>query len=250
MKKSLILFLFLSISAFATDMANPFADGNDYYKKENYKAAITSYESVLASGQESAELYFNLGNSYFKLHQVAPSIYNFEKALLLNPESTEAKINLDYAKKLRIDDIKELPKVGFSKLIQDFTSSYSYDTWAWISVSLAFGFLLFFIGYFFSDKAIIKRTFFTGMFILLVAIFVTILAAFLEKRFSEKNRPAIVFAEITLLKNEPKISGKTLFTIHEGSKVYVLEVKENWKKVELTDETVGWIESSSIKELK
>lgn len=250
MKNLVILFLFLSISSFATDISNPFADGNDYYKKGNYQAAITSYEGILASGQESSELYFNLGNSYFKLHQVAPAIYNFEKSLLLNPENAEAKTNLDYAKKLRIDDIKELPKVGFSKLIQDFTSSYSYNSWAWTAVALAFGFLLFFIGYFFSDKAVIKRTFFTGMFVLLIGIFATIFAAVFEKRHSEKDRPAIVFAEMTLLKNEPKISGKTIFTLHEGSKVYVLETKENWKKVELTDETIGWIESSAIKELK
>lgn len=250
MKNLVILFLFLSISSFATDISNPFADGNDYYKKGNYQSAITSYEGILASGQESSELYFNLGNSYFKLHQVAPAIYNFEKSLLLNPENAEAKTNLDYAKKLRIDDIKELPKVGFSKLIQDFTSSYSYNSWAWTAVALAFGFLLFFIGYFFSDKAVIKRTFFTGMFVLLIGIFATIFAAVFEKRHSEKDCPAIVFAEMTLLKNEPKISGKTIFTLHEGSKVYVLETKEDWKKVELTDETIGWIESSSIKELK
>lgn len=250
MKKLLILFLFLSISSFATDVSNPFADGNSYYKKGNYQSAITSYESILASGQQSSELYFNLGNSYYKLHQVAPAIYNFEKSLLLNSENAEAKTNLDYAKKLRIDDIKEVPKVGFSKLIQDFTSSYSYDTWAWIAVILAFLFLAFFIGYFFSDKAIVKRTFFTGMFLLLIGVFATISAAVFEKSHSKNDRPAIVFAEITVLKNEPKISGKTIFTLHEGSKVYVLESKENWKKVALTDETIGWIESSAIKELK
>lgn len=250
MKHLFIVVLFLSISAFADDVSASFAEGNSYYKKGNYQAAITSYESILADGQQSSELYFNLGNSYYKLHQVAPAIYNLEKALLLNPENAAAKTNLEYAKKLRIDDIKEVPKVGFSKLIQDFTSSYSYDTWGWIAIGLAFGFLVFFLGYFFSDKAIVKRTFFTGMFMLLIGIFATLFAAFFEKSHAEKDRPAVVFAALTLLKNEPKISGKTIFTLHEGSKVYVLETKENWKKVALTDETVGWIESSSIKELK
>jgi SH3-like domain-containing protein len=38
--------------------------------------------------------------------------------------------------------------------------------------------------------------------------------------------------------------------LHEGSKVYILESQTNWKKVQLTDETVGWIESSAIKEIK
>jgi hypothetical protein len=46
------------------------------------EAAITSY-GVLASGQQSAELYFNLGNSYYKLHKVAPAIYNFEENITI-----------------------------------------------------------------------------------------------------------------------------------------------------------------------
>jgi SH3-like domain-containing protein len=38
--------------------------------------------------------------------------------------------------------------------------------------------------------------------------------------------------------------------LHEGTKVFILESIANWKKVELTDETIGWIEESAIKEIK
>jgi tetratricopeptide (TPR) repeat protein len=250
MKKTFILFLFLSLSAFATDISNPFVDGNNYYKSGKYEAAISSYGGILSSGQQSFELYFNLGNCYYKLHQVAPAIYNFEKALLVNPDDVDAKTNLEYAKKLKIDEIKEIPKVGFSKLLQDFTSSYSYDAWAWTAIVLAFLFLLFFLGYYFSSKAIVKRTFFTGMFLLLIGIVATVSAGIFEKNRYYNDKPAIVFAEITLLKSEPKISGKTRFTLHEGTKVAVLESRTNWKKVQLSDETVGWVESDAIRELK
>ena len=171
MKKIFILFLFLSLLAFATDISNPFADGNNYYKSGKYEAAIASYEGILSSGQQSFELYFNLGNCYYKLHQVAPAIYHFEKALLINPDDVDAKTNLEYAKKLKIDEIKEIPKVGFSKLLQDFTSSYSYDAWAWTAVVLAFVFLLFFVGYYFSQITLWKRIFFIGMFVLVFLIF-------------------------------------------------------------------------------
>ena len=74
MKKFFYLFLFISASVFATDVSNPFVDGNIQYNDGKYDAAITSYESVLANGQQSAELYFNLGNCYYKLHKVAPAI--------------------------------------------------------------------------------------------------------------------------------------------------------------------------------
>lgn len=245
--KKIIVLLFLFQLSFAQ---TAFDKGNQLYKNGNFQEAIVNYESVLASGKQSAELYFNLGNSYYKLHQVAPAIYNFEKALLINPEYADAKTNLEYAKKLKIDEIKEVPKVGFSKLMQDFTSSYSYDSWAWTAVVLAFVFLLFFVGYYFSAKAIVKRTFFTGMFVLLLGIIATVSAGIFEKNSYYNDKPAIVFAEITLLKNEPKISGKTRFTLHEGTKVAVLESRATWKKVQLSDETIGWVESDAIRELK
>ena len=58
--------------------------------------------------------------------------------------------NLKFAQKLTIDEVKDMPKVGFSKMIHNFTSVFHYNTWAWISVLLSTLFLLFFMGYYFS----------------------------------------------------------------------------------------------------
>ena len=227
-----------------------FNKGNQYYAKENYEAAVSSFESIVNSGKHSAELYFNLGNSYYKLHKVAAAIYNYEKALLLNPNDSEIKTNLEFAQKMAIDDIKVLPKVGFNKLLSDFTSKYYYDTWAWISVSFAFLLLLFFVGYYFSNKTVLKRIFFIGMFVWLLGIFLATATGFYEKSRNENERPAIVFAETTPLKSEPKASGEDATILHEGTKVFILESVANWKKVALTDETIGWIEDSAIREIK
>jgi len=76
-----------------------FEKGNALYQKGQYKEAISTYETILKSGQESAEIYFNLGNCYYKLNQVAPAVYNFEKALLLKPSDSEIQNNLAFAKK-------------------------------------------------------------------------------------------------------------------------------------------------------
>ncbi|MFZ4679621.1 MAG: tetratricopeptide repeat protein [Flavobacterium sp.] len=241
-----ILLLIFQISLAQTG----FEQGNKFYEKENYLAAISSYESVSNSGKQSAELYFNLGNCYYKLHKVAPAIYNYEKALLLSPNDTEIKTNLEFARKMAIDDIKVIPKVGFSKLIQDFTAKYYYDTWAWIDVAFAFLFLLFFVGYYFSHSTVLKRVFFFGMFFWLLGIGLSTASGFYEKGRMDSERPAIVFAETASVKSEPKISATDAFVLHEGTKVYILESIANWKKVELTDETTGWIEESAVKEIK
>ena len=254
MQKIVLLFLIFSgvlrAESPLPSAKSSFEEGNQYYQKENYKAAVASYESIIASGQESAEVYFNLGNAYYKLHQVAPAIYNYEKALLLNPNDEEIKTNLDFARKMTIDDIKVIPKVGFHKLISDFTSSYYYDTWAWIAVVFAFLFLAFFTGYYFSQQTTLKRIFFFGMFVWILGIGLAASSGFYEKNRMNNEKPAIIFAEATVLKNEPKVNSPDATVLHEGTKVYILESIANWKKVELTDETTGWIEESAIKEIK
>ena len=161
MKNILYLLLLTTQTFFAQ---NGFEKGNALYQNGKYEQAITAYESVLNTKEHSAELYFNLGNCYYKLNKVAPSIYNYEKALLLHPEDAEIQNNLKFAQKLQIDEIKDIPNVGFSKLIHDFTSDFHYNTWAWISVVLSTLFLLFFMGYYFSQIAFYKRMFFFGMF--------------------------------------------------------------------------------------
>lgn len=227
-----------------------FDKGNEQYREGNYQAAVQSYESILKEGKESAEVYFNLGNAYYKLNEVAPAIYNYEKALLLKPNDKDVKINLGYAHKMVIDDIKEVPKVGFTKLFYGVVGTYHYDTWAWIAVAFAFGVLLFFVGYYFVVSTVLKRMFFAGIFVSLLIIVISIISAVFVKTQESKMRPAIVFSEVASVKSEPLINAPDAFILHEGSKVNVVEVLGKWKKIELADETTGWISDTDIKELK
>ena len=247
MKKLLIILLLTTQFFFAQ---SSFEKGNNLYQKGKYEQAISEYESILASKKHSAELYFNLGNCYYKLNKVAQSIYNYEKALVLNPDDKEISNNLKFAQKLQIDEIKVIPQVGFSKIVHDFTSIFHYNTWAWIAVGFSMLFLLCFSGYYFSRYAFSKRVFFFGMFVIFFLMLLAVSSAITEKNHYENEKPAIVFAEMVLVKSEPQNSSNTVFTIHEGTKVFVLETVENWKKIQLTDGTEGWIEKSAIKEVK
>jgi len=248
--KNIIVYLFLLLSQVFVAQ-NSFDKGNTLYKNGQYQEAILSYESVIKEDkQQSAELYFNLGNCYYKLNKVAPSIYNYEKALILKPNDPETLNNLKFAKKLTIDEIKEIPKVGFAKLLQNFTSVFHYNTWAMISVGIAFAFLLSFIGYYFSKFTISKRIYFIIMFILLFVLLITVSAGISEKDQFDNDRPAIVFAEMTELRSEPQKAGASIINLHEGAKVYVMQSLGSWRKIELTDGTEGWIDASAIKEVK
>ena len=247
MKKIVYIFLFLTQWIWAQE---PFEKANALYQQGKYPEAATVYEGILQSGQESAEVYFNLGNCYYKLKKVAPAVYNYEKALLLAPGDADIQNNLLFAQKMTVDEIIETPKVGFAKIIQDLTSAFHYDTWAWIAVVMALLVLMFFAGYYFSNETHLKRIFFSGLILSFFMVIVSIFAGFLEKNRMDKHRPAIVFSLTVTVKSEPNTSSQNAFTLHAGTKVYVLENIGNYRKIQLLDQKEGWISKNAIKELK
>jgi tetratricopeptide (TPR) repeat protein len=247
MKKLFYILLLFTQIFWAQDA---FEKGNSLYQKGQYKEAVSTYETILKSGQESAEVYFNLGNCYYKLNQVAPSVYNFEKALALQPNDSEIQNNLAFAKKMAIDEIQVTPIVGFSKIIQDFTSRFHYDTWAWIAIVLAISFLLSFLGYYFSKTTTLKRVFFVGMITFLLLILVSVFSGFFEQNRIQNDKPAIVFAEVIAVKSEPNATSQDAFTLHAGTKVQIIETISNYHKIQIADLKEGWIDKSAVKEIK
>ena len=177
-----LLLLFISSSLFATDETISFAKANQLYQQEKYQEALSNFEAMALEqkGQISAELYFNIANCYYKTHQVAPAIFNYEKALLVNPDFENAKTNLEFAKKMRLDDIKEIPKVGLGTLFYDKISVLHYDEWAWLAVGFSILLLISFVVYYFSDKVIIKRIFFISISVEILLIFFFFFFCFLQ----------------------------------------------------------------------
>ncbi len=243
----IIIAFFLPILVFGQAS---FDKANELYKQDKFEEAIQSYEQILESGQHSVELYFNLGNAYYKLNKIAPAIYNYEKALLLQPNNSDVKNNLKFAQNMMIDEIKEVPKVGFSNWLSGFTSVYHYDSWAKIAIGFSFLVLLSFIGYYFISKILVKRIFFGLAVLFLICSVLSVVVASFEKNQTENFNPAIVFSESVPVKSEPKQTSQNVALIHEGTKVYVLESLDDYYKVELPNGTEGWLIQSAVKTLK
>ena len=228
-----------------------FEIANEMYKKGDYENAIQKYEFIEKSlKQESADLYFNLGNSYYKLNKVAPSIYYYEKALLLKPSDKAIKTNLAFAQKRTIDNIKQIDELGFTKFIKSVTSVFSINTWTWLSVAFSVITLLSFGLFLYKEESGTKRFSFIGIFVSLFLVIVSFLSANFLTNYKKIDKPAIIFEDTVEVKAEPKEDADKAFTLHEGTKVYVKETLDNYKRIHLTDKTEGWVLSSAIKEVR
>jgi len=243
-----ILSFLFSVIAFAQN-ETIFDQANTLYNEGKYAEAIDKYTTILKNGKHSAELYFNLGNANYKLNNIAPSIYYYEKALQLAPNDKDIKNNIAFARNMTIDGIDVIPESGFSRLTKNITNTFSFDTWAKLSIVLVFCFVILFLIYYFAYSSLKKRLTFIGSLTALFLCCITILFAFHRYDLDKKNKPAIIFAQESKIKSEPNVRSDESFRLHEGTKVQVLDTIKEWKKIKLADGKTGWVLSEDIKML-
>jgi tetratricopeptide (TPR) repeat protein len=226
-----------------------FAEANTLYKQGNYLAAVETYQKIEAENVVSSALYYNLGNCYYKLNKVAPTIYNYEKALLIDPLNEDASNNLVFAKRLTLDTIEDLPRSFLQKMNANFLQKLSYNEWAKGAIIFSFLAALFFLLFYFSRISARKRSYFIvsilGFLCLILTVFITIN----QYQQTKNTLEAIIFSEEVTVKNAPTINSEDVFTLHEGTKVWVLDAVDNWNKIKIADGKVGWIATKNIKKL-
>jgi uncharacterized protein YgiM (DUF1202 family) len=111
-------------------------------------------------------------------------------------------------------------------------------------------FVLLYIGFYYFNYATQKRiAFITSIVSLFVAI-VSVVFAFLQFSDYKEDQPAIVFDDEVKVTSEPNKRGQAVFTLHEGTKLNVLEELEEYKKIRIADGQTGWLTSDSIRLLK
>lgn len=248
MKQVIVLLLFFtSYITLAQTADELFINANSLYKSGKYQEAIKLYKKIETTKNISSELYFNLGNANYKLNKVAPSIYNYEKAILLNPLNKDAKNNLIIAKRLTLDRIEELPKSILQKINQNLLKKLSYNTWAVITIVLSFLGCFLFLCYYFSYNTSKKRLFFSTSVLSSLFFIVTLVITSSQYNQSKNTIEAIVFTEEIEVKSEPTKDSNEIFTLHEGTKVKVLDTVDDWSKIKLIDGKTGWIISKGIK---
>ena len=244
----LLSFVVLSLCSFAAgESLNQQAE--DEYKAGKYLEAADTYKKILADGQESFALYYNLGNCYYKLGENTQAILNYERALLLDPANKDAQYNLKMAQNQVVDKIEVLPEIFFIRWYKALISWFSADQWAYISVVLFVLFLGMVALFFYSSSVWMKKTGFTLGFVLLFFTVMTIVFSVkLNNRIVERDNAIVVTPSVTV-KGAPDASGTSLFVIHEGLKVKVIESLGDWVNIRLEDGNEGWVAKNDVEKI-
>ena len=224
-----------------------FERGNQLYQEEDFAGAVAAYQSILDSGLESADLYYNLGNAWFKAGELGEAVLAWERARLRAPDNADILSNLEHARSLTADAVEPLPQFWL----------FSALSW-WVRLpSRGLLIVLVSIGWLLASGAGVVRILGRPVAIrpwvpwaagtggVLLLLFGSSFAV-RELGLGSPER-AIVMDSLVPVRSAPaQDDNLTLFEVHEGTRVRVDQRTGDWLEVVLDDGKVGWIPVSSI----
>ena len=222
----------------AAEATATFDTANKLYEERQFAEAAATYEQILASGQASPALYFNLGNARFKSGKIGPAILAFHRAAQLTPRDPDVRANLQFAR-----NQVEGPTLRPTRL-QRALGTLSLNEWAGLSGAglwLTFG-LLAATQFRPAWKAALRNvTVATGSATLLVAVGLS---------FALWNRGsanlAVVTAGAVTVHNGPLEESQSAFSAHDGAELQVLDRKDDWLQVSDGTRRAGWLKRSEV----
>lgn len=241
----LLCFIHVGLLAGAQLPHKLFQEANQQYEDKEYANAIELYKK-LADEYESTELYYNLGNAYYQTDSLAPAILYLEKAIKLDPTNEDAKFNLAICNQQTVDNIKSEDELIIKSWWNNFRSLLSPSGWAGLGiVCLVLAALCWIIYQRTYADSLLRFSFSTALLFSLTTVLLLLMASH-ANTVNQSNEAAIIFAANVNIKSSPSVEGKTLFVLHQGTKVTVRNRKEEWIEIMLPDGKVGWIKKHAI----
>jgi tetratricopeptide (TPR) repeat protein len=247
MKKAFII-LVLIIGAFSNSVANGdlLQKAEKAYDSKKYREAIEAYETLVKDGYKSYQLYYNLGNAYYRNNEIGKAIYYYELARKMEPNDEDISINLSKATARTVDKIDSRENFFINAVKTNVLSSFTTTTWAWFSIgSLALAALMFFV--FVSVSSVnFKRAAFLFSMLLFVGFFITYFLGYSAMTAKYENKFAIILSREVRIMNEPTASGSSRFSLHEGTKIRVVENNGDWVLIKLDNGNEGWVKLADV----
>ena len=155
--------------------------------------------------------------------------------------------NLELINKTLVDEIDPIAIPLIESILNSISNIFYFETWGYISIFFSFLIVALFLSYYFANSSRVKRLTFVLLCISSIFMLVSLING--NKGYNNyiNNEYAVIYSYETDLKTEPNYRSETLFMLHEGTKIQVLENYNNWIKIRLVNGQVGYIQLIDVK---
>jgi len=242
-----IVVLCSGIKGFAGEKEQLFSEGNAFYQEGKYSETLKAYQRILDMGYESGSLYYNVGNCYYKLQDIGRAILFYERAKKFMPGDEDLKINLTLANLAVMDKIITRPQFILFRIVRGFTHLVPQSIMMWVVVGLYLGFVGSFVVWIVLRKRVLRLTGFRlGVFLgILFLVFGLSLVGRLREA-GQKVEGIILVDKVDVMSAPSEDEGVEVFSLHEGTKVWVDQRSGEWMEIVIADGKVGWVKQEAL----
>lgn len=218
-----------------------FAEGNAAYEAGRFAEALTAYEQVLARGDESPELHYNLGNAQLKAGRLGPAILSYRRALRLKPGLADARANLEFARRRTADSQTRLNDDPFPWItrLRPGADQAALDFVIVLNVAA----LLFALRRLWRGAPRLLGPVTAAAFGLAALL---ALGVFVERRIEAQSREGVILDPAADVRTGPGSENTVAFVVHEGTEVGVLRTSGGWTEISLSPELKGWVSAAAV----
>lgn len=249
MKQLLILFLSFCFSlGLQAQESNDalFTKAINAFNQKDYAASAQIFEKLVKTDSLNATLHYNLGTTYLRLQNTALSIYHLEKSLKLQPNYEPARINLNFAEKLKTKVTKGNLPIPQQQMLYSVFNFLKPNAWAYLAIASMFLTVIVLVVYRLNSNATTKKALFTlSVFTLAISVG----SYFISKNQSDyllTNHYVIIKNTDVSLMQEPRTVSKITSTLIEGDKAFIKEETNQWIKIQLQNDTIGWVDKNNV----
>jgi len=227
---------FVVSSAFAQS-GTEFAKANENYAAGHFQEAVNNYETLVRSGEWSANLFYDLGNAYFRVGDLGRAILNYERALALDRHHPEADANLRIVR----DEARALEmQPSWPERYFRFGSLNQYSVVAAVA---------FWLGMFCIFRLIFGRRHSAAIITLSILSFSTfVIGAFAIYKLENGNNGralAIVTGTGVEARFATADSANSVLALPAGSEIKILSTRGDWIYAALPNNLRGWLPAKS-----
>ncbi len=248
-----VMWMIVVVVAQSEDVA---AQAADAYSGGRYGEAIQIYESMVASGEASGALYYNLGNAYFHAGQMGRALLNYRRAQWYLPRDSDIDAAVARVVSQRRDVIGDDPRL-LAQAAQLTAEVLTVQELAW--VTLIFWMLFCALAMTWVVRRSKRSPWTNGAFgrgrrqrVLLgtgAALSAAVLLLVARMTFEAAQPTGVVVVDQSLVMSGPGEGYLHLYDLFEAAEVYILEERGGWVRFGLADGQQGWMSANAIEAL-